>query len=206
MSIKSTWDKEDNTASAHEAFSEVMEPDILYTVNLIRQLHSGQKDQSGKPYADHPVRVARNLLRIFPDASKDMVKAALLHDTMEDCGISEDFLRTKGYSQGCIEMVKLVSKPSNDAREYAKVIDDLVASGNEGAMKIKIADNAENLHPERAEAFKRINPEKADRLQSRYRSSLEKLCAATGADFNRILDMIKNSPSLDQHNLEVEPL
>ncbi|SFF21066.1 HD domain-containing protein [Nitrosomonas sp. Nm166] len=147
-------------------FEQIAHRDIEYTVALIKQLHAGQTDQAGKPYANHPRRVAQNVRRLFPNCSDDVVIAAQLHDVIEDCGIKEADLRQKNYSPACIEMVFLVTKNPEDKRDYQEVINDLIASGNQGAMMIKIADNMDNLHPRRIEELNRINPEKQKSLAS----------------------------------------
>lgn len=175
-------------------FEQVGKPDIEYTVALIKQLHAGQTDQTGKPYANHPQRVAQNVRRLFPDCSDDVVMAALLHDVIEDCGINEIDLRQKNYSENCIEIVSLVTKNLEDTRNYDEVIDDLVASGNREAMMVKIADNMDNLHPRRVEELYRINPEKAQRLGERYRRSIEKLAGALGIDKDRVFGLIESIP------------
>jgi len=134
-----------------------------------------------------------------------MVKAALLHDAIEDCGIDADFLRQKGYSEDCIAMIGLVTKPENDTRSYAVVIDDLIASGNEGAIKIKIADNAENLHPERLKNLKETKPEKAATLEPRYHASIRKLCEAVNMSIDGVLRAIANSPAINTAANDLKP-
>lgn len=176
----------------HIGFEHAVKPDIEYTVHFIKQLHTGQTDQSGKPYANHPQRVANNVRRVFPGCSDDVVMAALLHDTIEDCGINETVLRQKNYSEECIAIVSLVTKPLSDHRSYEEVVDALIASGNQGAMMVKIADNMDNLHPKRVFEFHQINPEKATKLSDRYRKSIEKLCTAMSIDKNRVFELIDN--------------
>lgn len=48
--------------------------------------HAGQTRRSGEPYIDHPVSAARYLADLNLDAQT--VAAALLHDVVEDCGIT----------------------------------------------------------------------------------------------------------------------
>ncbi len=187
-----------------DVFGGAVEPTVSYTIGLIKQLHEGQTDQSGNPYATHPQRVADNVRRIFPEASDDIIMAALLHDTIEDCDIDEEYLRQKGYSENCIAMVSLVTKPSNDQRSYDDVIDDLVASDNHGAMIIKIADNMDNLHPERIRELTALDSAKAARLAKRYHGSIEKLSVAAGLDKGRIMSIIEGAPSLNQRNTKME--
>ncbi len=60
-----------------------------------RQLHEGQYRVSGEEYISHPVAVAEIVAGLELDT--DSVCAALLHDTIEDCGSKVDcnFLRTE---------------------------------------------------------------------------------------------------------------
>ena len=52
------------------------------------KLHEGQFRQSGEPYILHPVAVAQNVAQLGMDT--DSICAALLHDTVEDCGTLVD--------------------------------------------------------------------------------------------------------------------
>jgi (p)ppGpp synthase/HD superfamily hydrolase len=184
-----------------DAFSEASRPTILTTVALMRELHEGQTDPDGHPYFRHPLRVAMNLRRIYPQASDDMMMAALLHDTMEDCEqVDEEFLRQKGYSENCIEIVRLLSRPPDDPRPYQQVVDDLISSGNVDAMIVKIADNMDNLHPERNAEFRLKDPEKSDRLVARYTASIHKLAWHAKMDVDHIFETIKSSPALAEMN------
>lgn len=185
-------------------FEQVGKPDIEYTVALIKQLHAGQTDQTGKPYANHPQRVAQNVRRLFPDCSDDVVMASLLHDVIEDCGVSEDDLKQKNYSPACIKIVSLVTKNPEDKRNYDEVIDDLVASRNREAMMVKIADNMDNLHPRRVEELYRIDPEKAQRLGERYRRSIEKLAGALKINKDRVFGLIESIPPASPETQEAK--
>lgn len=64
-------------------------------------------------------------------------------------------------------------------------------------MLVKLADNMDNLHPERVADLKQNNPEKAERLGSRYRASIEKLCAATGISTEKVYNLINDAPKLE---------
>ena len=68
-------------------------------VNLIKKaylmakdLHRGQKRASGEPYIIHPTYVAYILLEEMNLHDISSIVAALLHDTLEDCGIPFEFL------------------------------------------------------------------------------------------------------------------
>jgi (p)ppGpp synthase/HD superfamily hydrolase len=106
-------------------------------------VHAGQKDKSGKPYILHPLRV---MLAVAPDET--MMKAAVLHDVVEDCGVRFEDLRAAGFDEDVIAMVDLLTRPPKEAenrpthREYVQRICD---SGNRGAQIIKLSDSLDNL-------------------------------------------------------------
>ncbi len=174
-----------------------MTDNVENTISLMKTLHSGQTDQSGRPYFFHPIRVSQNVLKLYPDAHEDIILAALLHDTIEDCDIDEAFLKGKGYSENCIKMISLVTRNKGDHRSYYKVIDDLVLSNNRGAMLIKIADNMDNLHPLRVQELMLKSPDKAKRLTGKYRDSIDKLCIATRLNSSMVYMLIESYSDLE---------
>ena len=74
--------------------------------------HEGQARRSGEPYITHPLAVALILTELEMDDAT--LAAALLHDVVEDCGVSRDQL----------------------AQEFGEEIADLV----DGVTKLKLAD------------------------------------------------------------------
>lgn len=151
-------------------------PDIEKTKAFAEKLHRGQTDKAGAPYIGHVLRVYRNLLRLFPDASFDEQRAALLHDVIEDCDVSADDLRSAGFSERTIAIVEAVTKRADDGLTYIERIERLVASGDISAMRVKIADLTDNSDPARLDL---LTPEKALSLGKRYGRALEILRAAT---------------------------
>ena len=55
--------------------------------------HNGQKRLSGDPYIVHPLAAATILANLYLDP--DTIKAALLHDVMEDCAVPLDDLKER---------------------------------------------------------------------------------------------------------------
>ena len=55
-----------------------------------RTAHDGQTRASGEPYYTHPIAVANLLIDMRLDL--DTIITALLHDTVEDCGVSLETL------------------------------------------------------------------------------------------------------------------
>src|SRR5690349_1275333 len=56
---------------------------IRHGYYVAEQAHSGQTRDSGEPYINHPLAVARILVELHMD--DDTIVAALLHDVLEDC-------------------------------------------------------------------------------------------------------------------------
>lgn len=53
--------------------------------------HDGQERKyTGDPYIVHPIEVAQIVQGYVPDATDEMVAAALLHDVVEDCDVTLD--------------------------------------------------------------------------------------------------------------------
>ena len=84
------------------------------------ELHDGQYRVSGEPYISHPVAVAELVAGLGLDT--DSICAALLHDTVEDCGekVNEELIRQKfGYTVAMLVsgLTKLTQIPFADKEE-----------------------------------------------------------------------------------------
>ena len=139
--------------------------EIEDTIKLIKKLHKGQTDKSGKPYWKHPVAVMELLPR---KASQEERLGALLHDVLEDTETTKKDLKEMGYSDEVVEIVDLVSRPQNMV--YREWIESLAASGNEKAINVKLVDVEHNMSPKR---MKKLPPETQKSLSKRYEMTLE---------------------------------
>ena len=139
------------------------------TVDFIKRAHAGQTDKGGAPYYRHPMAVA-DLLPA--DADEDEVLAALLHDVLEDTDVTESDLRALGYSEKTIGIVTLLTRPAGTT--YLDWIRSIAKSGNMGAIRVKLADNAHNSDPAR---IAQLPPEQRT-IARRYKRSMRILRAA----------------------------
>jgi (p)ppGpp synthase/HD superfamily hydrolase len=119
-------------------------PTVESTIEFIKSAHAGQVDKAGVAYWHHPVSVMR---RLGPDVPDDYKFAALLHDVIEDTKYSAADLRALGYAERVIEAVVRLTKVDN--APYLENIERIAASGDKIAIAVKIADNEDNLDPER---------------------------------------------------------
>lgn len=133
-------------------------------LELMKLAHEGQVDKSGLPYWTHPVRVTE-LLADAPDYVKI---AAFLHDTLEDTDLTPDDLLEMGLDSRSLEIILLVTRREDET--YAAFIQRIVRSGNEWAIRVKLADNTDNLS-------RPLPPEMAG-LRKRYLKAREVLLHA----------------------------
>jgi len=116
-----------------------------------KQLHEGQFRASGEPYIMHPVSVAEIAASLGLDT--DSICAALLHDTVEDCGtlVSLDDISEK-FGPEVANLVdgltKLVHIPFNDkAEEQMENLRKMFLAMNKDirVIFVKLCDRLHNM-------------------------------------------------------------
>ncbi|MCK8784008.1 HD domain-containing protein [Roseomonas sp. NAR14] len=126
---------------------DLTDPAIRPAWHLAQRLHAGQIDKGGVPYLGHLERVARRLVALFPDAGPAEIQAALLHDAIEDTAATAEMLRAAGIAPEAVAMVERLTR--DRAVPYLDWIRALAASGDRGALRVKLADNLDNSDPAR---------------------------------------------------------
>ncbi|MBV7495397.1 HD domain-containing protein [Pseudomonas sp. PDM24] len=96
--------------------------------------HEGQVDKGGAPYILHPLKV---MLRV--NTLEERI-VAVLHDVVEDCGISFDDLRKEGFSETVLMAIASVTKVPDEL--YEEFIER--AAQNPIGRVVKLADLEEN--------------------------------------------------------------
>ncbi|MEA2717607.1 MAG: diphosphokinase / guanosine-3,5-bis(diphosphate) 3-diphosphatase [Actinomycetota bacterium] len=122
---------------------------ITRAYEIAAEAHRGQMRRSGDPYIQHPVAVAT----ILADLGLDDVTlaAALLHDAVEDTGVSlDDIVKDFGAEVAAIVdgVTKLdrVSFDSKEAQQAATMRKMLVAMAKDiRVLLIKLADRLHNM-------------------------------------------------------------
>jgi hypothetical protein len=127
---------------------------------IAEQAHRDQHDKLGKPYIEHPRRVAARVLT--PEAKA----AALLHDVIEDSGITADDLRAQGIPSDVIDCVLLLTRDVPDEEYYRRIRSD------DFALTVKLADLADNTAESR---LSRIAAPKQTELRAKYRKAYTSL-------------------------------
>ncbi|HSZ36964.1 MAG TPA: bifunctional (p)ppGpp synthetase/guanosine-3',5'-bis(diphosphate) 3'-pyrophosphohydrolase [Acidimicrobiales bacterium] len=111
--------------------------------------HEGQFRRSGEPYITHPVAVATIVAELGLD--EQTVAAALLHDAVEDTGLTLDDIRAE-FGDGVAGVVDGVTKldrlqfDSKEAQQAATIRKMLVAMADDWrVLLIKLADRLHNM-------------------------------------------------------------
>ncbi|GGF35637.1 HD domain-containing protein [Williamsia phyllosphaerae] len=121
------------------------------------EAHRGQTDKLGVDYIEHPRSVSR---RIDP-SDEVAVAAGLLHDVVEDSGITAENLLERGVPADVVEVVTLLTRNKDipDEDYYAAI------RRHDSALVVKLADLADNTDPER---FRRLPEPLQQRLIGKY--------------------------------------
>ncbi|PIT76307.1 bifunctional (p)ppGpp synthetase/guanosine-3',5'-bis(diphosphate) 3'-pyrophosphohydrolase [Limnohabitans sp. B9-3] len=113
------------------------------------EAHLGQMRNSGEPYITHPIAVAAQCAEWKLDAQA--LSAALLHDAMEDCGITKaDLIERFGIQvadlvDGLTKLDKLEfnTREENQAESFRKML--LAMARDVRVILIKLADRSHNM-------------------------------------------------------------
>lgn len=116
------------------------QPLVRAALRFAADAHRGQRRDEGTPYIEHPVRVAAVLAGTgFGEA--EVLAAALLHDTLEDCAVTEAELE-RGFGSRVAGLVRAVTK--REVLPGSPPTVDLRTMSLE-AKAIKLADRLDNL-------------------------------------------------------------
>src|SRR3989339_395468 len=128
------------------------------------EYHAGQKRVTGDDYVTHPIATALYLAQL--EAQKDMLIAALLHDTVEDGHATFDQIESE-FGQTVARLVEGVTKMSK--RLYEGRISDrqvaslrkmlLMANDDLRVILIKLADRLHNI-----ETLSALRSQKQERI------------------------------------------
>ncbi|MHB9148183.1 MAG: HD domain-containing protein, partial [Candidatus Amoebophilus sp.] len=119
---------------------------VSKALDTIKRYHAGVKRKSGEPFFTHPMNVALILLEYSQD--QDAVVAALLHDTVEDTGLS--LIQIKGmFGEQVTFIVKKVTNLEDNLRrvslEEHENLHRLINYEDKRAAYVKLADRLHNM-------------------------------------------------------------
>jgi guanosine-3',5'-bis(diphosphate) 3'-pyrophosphohydrolase len=104
-----------------------------------------RKDPSASPYINHPIEVAEVLARIGGVADLDVLRAAVLHDTLEDTETSPEELRA-AFGPRVATLVAEVSDDKSLTKEERKRLQvEHAPHASVGAKLVKLGDKICNV-------------------------------------------------------------
>ena len=162
---------------SRETLNKIKKCDDLYlkSAMLVRILFKNKKDKVGKPYIGHLLRVSNKMTTL------DGMIAGLLHDVVEDIpDIYFDDLLDFGIPDHIIDALRLVTKEPTTKKltkeekliRYNQEIDNIIASGNDLALELKISDMSDNFNPDR---LNELPIEQIEWFNQKYEKNLVKL-------------------------------
>ncbi len=104
-------------------------------IEIAARAHAGQVDKAGLPYILHPLRV---MLKVENELERI---CAVLHDVIEDSGVSYDDLHKEGFSGEVLDVLDCLTK--RDGESYDDFISRILE--NKTASRIKLADLHDNM-------------------------------------------------------------
>jgi (p)ppGpp synthase/HD superfamily hydrolase len=108
-------------------------------IALAATVHAGQKDKAGAVYILHPLRLMMKM------KTPETQIVAVLHDVVEDCGVTPALLAYEGFSPFVVDAVMALTKRYVDGAEepYKDFIER--AAQNPIARLVKLADLEDNM-------------------------------------------------------------
>ncbi|WP_371875009.1 HD domain-containing protein [Duganella vulcania] len=134
-------------------------------IEIAVRAHAGQLDKAGQPYILHPLAV---MLSMSTEVERIV---AVLHDVVEDCGVTLDQLRAEGFVPEVVSGVDAVTRRSGET--YA---DFVIRAGMDPiGRRVKIRDLRHN-----ADIGRIAEPTAADYARTeKYRRAIEQLEAVS---------------------------
>ena len=140
---------EDFLTQIENTYSDASYQRIVRAYYFAKSAHKGQLRHSGEEYFIHPVSVATILVELGLDC--DTIIAALLHDVVEDTGVTEEEIETEfGHSvvmlvDGVTKLSKLNFKSREEAQAENLRRMFLAMSNDIRVIIIKLADRLHNM-------------------------------------------------------------
>ncbi len=111
-------------------------------LRIALEAHDGQKDLDGNPVILHPMAVA------LAGRNREEQIAGLLHDVVEDTGITFDDLMERGVDKSIVDALRLLTHTKDVS--YEDYVNRIASSGNDIAIHVKYNDLCHNLKRGRA--------------------------------------------------------
>lgn len=120
---------------------------VLDAARFAAEKHADQKRKgaAGEPYINHLIEVAQLVSTAVPEPDANLVMAALLHDTIEDTGVTAVELAERFGQDVAALVVELTDDKSLPEAERKRLQVEHAPKLSVRAQTIKLADKISNL-------------------------------------------------------------
>jgi (p)ppGpp synthase/HD superfamily hydrolase len=133
---------------------------LANAIALASEKHKGQFDKGGMPYILHPLKV----MHYLKSDDLELMCIAVLHDVVEDCGVTYHDLDDLGMSDRVVRGVRAMTKiPGQTLEEYVEGI-----KANPDAIKVKLADLRHNMDARRLKGVSEKDRARLDKYAKMY--------------------------------------
>lgn len=128
------------------SYSDCLLRALTYKAERIAMdVHAKQKDRGGKPYFEHPSRLAKQC-----ETYGEKI-VAYLHDTIEDTFVTVGYLRAAFFPEDVIDDIQLLTHLKEHS--YKEYIERIYQSGSARAKRIKELDLLDNMNITRLKKY-----------------------------------------------------
>ncbi len=120
---------------------------ILAAASFAAEKHRNQKRKGsdGQPYINHPIEVASLLANFGKIDDADVIIAGLLHDTVEDCGVSSEEIESKFGKRVADYVLEVTDDKSLPKADRKRLQIEHAPHLSHGAKQVKLADKISNI-------------------------------------------------------------
>ena len=121
---------------------------LLHAASFAAQKHTGQKrkGERGEPYINHPLEVANLIANIGGVGDIDVLMAAILHDTVEDCGVLGEEIALLFGEKVAGYVLEVTDDKSLPKAERKRLQVEHAPHLSHGAKIVKLADKISNIN------------------------------------------------------------
>ncbi len=119
----------------------------LHAARFAAEKHTGhfRKGSRREPYVNHPIEVANLIANVGLVDDEDILSAALLHDTVEDCGVTGDEINEKFGEIVTSYVLEVTDDKSLPKHQRKQLQIEHAPHLSYGAKVIKLADKISNV-------------------------------------------------------------
>lgn len=120
---------------------------LLHAARFAAEKHTGhfRKGSRREPYINHPIEVANLVANAGLVDDEDILAAALLHDTVEDCGVTAEELTDKFGETVCGYVLEVTDNKDLPKHLRKQLQIEHAPHLSYGAKIIKLADKISNV-------------------------------------------------------------